>query len=609
MLSVFGSYQYLAATTLIYIALGYSIYFVLRAGLFATPQVGFFGVGAYTSTLLLVDQKFPFFLAVLLGGVAAAVVGALLALLLRRVKGIYLAIATIAFIMVVQTVAGNLSITGGPSGIYEIPLDTEGWQLVGLVVILFIIAWAVGRSRAGVAMDAMRQDTLVAEHIGIKVGRSRVYLLTASGLIAGVAGGLFVSFQGFVVPGDFDIDLLLSTLSLVVVGGLYQSIGPIVGGIVIYGLPQAWTNLGNYQDIFLGVVLALVIIFAPTGLSGLIADQAHRVWRWAINRRIGEIAPGAATPAGDEKILPSGSGDADPESNLVAAAGSDGGSTRDLAKMTAPPELRLQAGQRASSVGDSGRGALSVAGVTVKFGGLTAVSDVSFTVAAGDHIGVLGPNGSGKSTLLNVISGAVLPNAGTVSVDGVPLGLGRPSSIAACGVARTFQGIRLFQDFSVLENVAIGRYLGRTEGTQDGVGGGRRNTSRSRLDAARHYLEMVGVPKPMWESPVKGMPYGYQRRVEIARALISDPKLLLLDEPTAGMGAVETLEIFELVSSVSSKTGTTMVTVEHDVPTVRSFCSRLLVLNYGELIADGKPDSVLENDDVVEAYLGRNSRS
>ncbi len=244
--------------------------------------------------------------------------------------------------------------------------------------------------------------------------------------------------------------------------------------------------------------------------------------------------------------------------------------------------------------------------VTVRFGGLVAVSDLDLSVRRGTIHGLIGPNGAGKTTLLNVLTGFVRPTAGRLTFDGEEIGGRGVSWVATRGLARTFQNIRLFGAMTVLESVLVGAHR-RFDATALGLLAGSaraRATERTMIEKARRLIDFVGLGGDVADRVATTLSYGHQRRVEIARALISEPKLLLLDEPLAGMNAVEKAEIADLVRAVRDG-GTTVLIIEHDMQIVRALCDHLTVLNYGKRLADGPPGDVLDDPNVQAAYLGR----
>jgi len=561
-LDLFGVYAFAARSALVLALVAMAIYAMLNAGIFALPQTGLLAVGAYTATVLSLDARVSFGLAVAGGAMVGMLMGMILAALLGRLNGIYLAIATLAFSEAVSAAVLNIPMTGAAQGRVGIPRTTTDIAIVGSVVLAVLALWALHRSRFGLAIVAMREDALMARHQGIDVFSYRMGLFALSGLLCGLAGALNVHLAGFVEPGFFNFGLLSHLLAAVVMGGMIYVAGPLLGTALLFTLSQVVTVVGEYQALANGAIIMLVVAFAPFGLIGLVDD-------WRVRRR------------DRDDLRADGAGPVQAGAAKAPAASSD------------------RASRRASGIGAQDV-VIDLKDINVSFGGIRALQGVSLSCARGELLGVIGPNGSGKTTLLNVVSGVYRPTAGSGTLLGRPLASmwGSPHLLARAGVARTFQTIRLVDAHSVRDNVAIGLHgLGRGEGLPTGDGAQTRRSEAVAQVLREHGLDHLADVR------AGELSYGIRRRVEIARAVASRPKLLLLDEPTAGMDPQERAEVFDRIAALLAQ-GMAIIVVEHDVAMMAQYCDRLVVLDFGLVIATGEPADVLQQESVIRAYVG-----
>lgn len=544
-------------STTVFIALGaifaFSFYAVLVAGQLSLGQAGFASVAAFTSATLAPDPDVVGDVSALLIAIAIGmVVGALAALLLglptMHLRGVFLAIATLGFAEAVRILVLNQSWTGGANGMSVPKIVTPwlAWLLLALVAYWF---WRMARSRYGRALEAIREDELAARAMGIDVGRHRLSAFVTAGAVSGLYGVLWAFFVRLIAPDDFDFEAAIDGLVTAVVGGSTLFIGPLLGSGFQTLVPEIQRAVGIeagwIRPFLSGVLLLVVILFLPGGLASFIP------------RRI-------RMPKDDADVV-------------------------------------LAPGRRHP---DHGEPVAVLSELTKEYGGVHAVQGVDLEIRSGDVIGLIGPNGAGKTTLVNMISGLVRPSAGQATVLGVDVAHTPVHRIAAAGLSRTFQHSKLFDRLSVLENALVGAHL-VTRPTflrrLLWLPSARRD-ERQALGRAAACLRRVGLEDQATRR-AGTLSYGDQRRLEIARALAADPTLLILDEPAAGMNHVEAQSLVELINSLSAD-GLTILLIEHNVGMVLRTCDRIVVLDFGEVLATGTPEEIASNPDVVEAYLG-----
>jgi len=533
------------------------------AGQINLAQVAFFGVGAYVTAILTTKSGWGFWTAAVVAVLAAAAVGLLVGLPALRMQSHYLGIVTLGLALAFTNWVTNSQLAGGAEGITGIPrpelpgVDLSSEYLFYYVeLVVFAVALAFGifvvRTPLGRRMRAMRDDALAAGAVGVEVPMLRMTAFLLASVYGGLAGVLYAGLIRYVAPETFSIANMFLLLAMVIIGGRQSLVGCVVGAISLALVRELLVDYPTYAQVAYGTVVVLTVVFAPTGLAGLPTRVAAR-----LRRR------GAATAGSLRPFQPYEEGPAPEGGDLLA-----------------------------------------VTALSKHFRGVKALQDVTLTVPTGQIRGIVGPNGSGKTTLFNVVSGFYKPTAGRVVIAGRDLTNARPYRLAQAGIARTFQNLRLFAALTVRENVLVALDRTRTLSSwryalwQVGVW----RHDRALRQQADAILERFGLTDFADNLP-GALPYGIQRRVEVARAMAAAPRLLLLDEPAAGLNGEEVRQLAEIVRSIRGA-GVTVVVIEHNMGLVMSLCDRVTVFANGRIIADGTPAEVAVQPDVVEAYLG-----
>jgi branched-chain amino acid transport system permease protein len=538
------------------------------AGQVNLAQVAFFGVGAYATAILTTKAGLGFWVAAVLAVAATAAIGLVVGTPALRVQSHYLGIVTLGLALAFTNWVTNAQVTGGAEGISAIDAPTlPGVDLSSeylyyyLELIVFALALAFGlfvvRTGLGRRMRAMRDDSLAAGALGAEVPLLRMTAFLLASVYGGVGGVLYAGLIRYVAPESFNIGNMFLLLGMVIIGGRQSLVGCVVGAVSLALVREALVDHPTIAQVAYGSVVVLVVVFAPTGLAGLPARvRALLARRRGRQGSAARLAPFRPYPARDRE--------------------------------------RQQ----------TGRPILTVAGVTMQFRGLKALDEVSLTVAEGEIRGIVGPNGSGKTTLFNVISGLYRPTGGRVEFQGLDSTGSTPYRLARAGMSRTFQNLRLFGDLTVEENVLVALDRSRTLASWRYLLGpaGILRQDRQLRRQAREVLERYGLTEFAALAP-KSLPYGIQRRVEIARAVAAGPSLLLLDEPAAGLNGEEVRQLSEIVRAIRDG-GITVIIIEHNMGLVMSLCERITVLAGGRVIADGEPAEVARTPAVIEAYLG-----
>jgi branched-chain amino acid transport system permease protein len=533
-------------------------------GITSFGQAAFVGLAAYVSALVVTRAGLSPWLSLPLCLVATGLAGWLIGWLTVRLSGHYLVLGTMAWGLGLYYLFGNLQGLGGFNGIAGVPKLRAGalsvadprifhllvWTILGL---LLVAAYRLADSRAGRAIRSLR-DPIMVESFGVRSAQLKLQVFVAAALLAGLAGWLHAHYLGHVSPSPFGINASVDYLFMAVIGGTATPIGAVLGPAVVETLRTVLRDAipalsgvgGNYEAILFGGLVIVLLQRASGGLAPMLA-------RWL---------PAAPTPRAPDSAAP------------------------------LPRRALPQAGSTL----------LEVRAVSRTFGGLVAVDAVDFEVRAGEILALIGPNGAGKSTLFNLVTGVLEPTGGEVlvagrRVDGLP-----PRAVAALGVARTFQHVRLRPTMTCLENVALGAWLRGRAGLLAGAIGAARDEEARCLREAQSQLDRVGLGA-LAEAPAGSLALGQQRILEIARALAADPALLMLDEPAAGLRLQEKHALAALLRSLRGQ-GVTVLVVEHDMDFVMNLVDRIVVLQFGQKIAEGPPDAIRRDPRVVEAYLG-----
>jgi branched-chain amino acid transport system permease protein len=557
------------------------------AGLLDMAYVAFFGIGGYLFALLSSSQfdiHLPFLVTLPIAAFATMGVGFALGSTSMRLKGDYLAIVTLAFAQIFKLLLVNLdrpvNITGGVNGIYNLdPIRFFGFKLMSPVayayliwlaaVVVIIGCFRMKRSRYGRGWEAIREDELAAEAMGVNTSMMKLKAFAGGAFIAGATGAFFASFQDSVFPNNFDFPQLVIVYCMVILGGLGNVAGVILGAVLLSILPEFLREYGAYRMMFYGLILIVLMALRPQGIIG----------------SIGFLSKAKKRPDKDETGVLRASTDL-----YYQAGGSD-----------------RSEGKAQYTLGE--RFVLEVKGVLQNFGGVVAVDNLSFQVREREILSIIGPNGAGKTTVYNLITGIYPPTSGSIFYEGKKISGLKPHQVVKAGIARTFQNLRLFNNMTVLDNTKVGRFCRTKAGPLSILLHLPlyRKEEEETDQRVKEVLDLFGARLTgyRFNQEAVSLSYANRRRLEIARAIGTGAKVLMLDEPSAGMNPQETEEITEFIKKLRDDYGYTILVIEHKLNVVKSISDRVIALDYGQKIAEGSYDHVAEDPQVIEAYLGR----
>src|SRR5271165_5828415 len=566
-------------------------------GQLSLAQFTLAGIGAYLAGRLVASLGWPLEAALPAGVLGAAAVGVLFGIPALRTRGVNLAVVTLGLALTVQEVlfdnsnytGGTAGTTVGPAKFFGLNLDPilyPGRYAVFCLVWFVLAAVAVAnvrRGRVGRRLVSVRANERAAASLGISVTAAKLYAFGLGAAIAGL-GGVLLGFQNYaIVYTNFDALSSVNLVSEATIGGIGHVPGSLVGsgfatgGVGSYILDH-FASLDEWLELIGGVDVLLTLLMNPEGVAGAAAKlPGRRLIEGLLRRRPREpVTPGVPT---------------------VASASDAAGPAATASTPATRPEPAVAPGPAVARRLAS----LEVEGVTVSFGGVRALDDVTLAVHPGEIVGLIGPNGAGKTTLIDAITGYVRPQRGRVALGGADLSAEPAARRARAGVTRSFQSLELFEDMTVRENLQaasdprdLAAYLSNLVRPE------KADMPESAVTAVREF----GLEADLDARPPE-LPYGRRRLVAIARAVATDPAILLLDEPAAGLDDAETAELATLIRQLADRRGIGVLLVEHDMNLVMGVCDRIVVLNFGAVLGAGTPAEIRAHPEVIAAYLGQ----
>ena len=535
-------------------------------GLTSFGQAAFCGFGAYTTAVLTTAYGLSPWLTLPLSLIVSAIAAVALGLITVRLSGHYLPLGTIAWGLGLFYLFSKLEFLGRNDGISGIPpLAIGSFKLIDpgsiyfaiwiAVILCAVLTMNLLDSRTGRAIRALRRGHVAAEAFGVQTPRAKLLVFIYAAVLAGLSGWLYAHFQRAANPTPFGAQAGIEYLFIAVVGGAGYVWGGVLGAAIVIVLkeilqgylPYLFHGEGQLETVVFGILLVALLQLAPDG-----------VWPWLTAR------------------LPLKSGRKRPDASLALPG-------------------RAKVAERDGAL-------LRIDHARKEFGGVIAVNDVSFDVKPREIVALIGPNGAGKSTTFNLITGVLAASGGAISLHGRKIDNTPPQEVTRLGISRTFQHVKLVADMTVLENVAIGAHLRGSSGALASMFRLDRADEAGLLAEAARQIERVGLSGQI-NTAAGSLPLGRQRIVEIARALCADPVLLLLDEPAAGLRHMEKQRLASLLRDLRGN-GISVLLVEHDMGFVMDLADRVVVLDFGSKIAEGTPETIRTNPEVIRAYLG-----
>jgi branched-chain amino acid transport system permease protein len=558
-------------------------------------QSAFYGTGGFVAAYLLTRTGFGSVLgALVIGMIAAAATGYLVGLIALRRTGIYFAMITVAIAEVFYFVEFNplADFTGGENGLPGVPTPsfnfgfaslhfTNGWSLYQFIALCYfigvVIALRIVRSPVGSIFSAIRDNPLRATAVGHNIHGYKLTAFVIAAAYAGFAGGLLGVLQAFMPPDAFTFDTSGQLVMQTAIGGRGTLFGPLVGAAVwlfLQDFLQAAMGLGAAWKLVLGVVFVLLVCFLRTGIVGGLVD----LYGFLTARR---------TETSVEDEIPA-------EDAVPVARTRQSETAIEVAPVSA--RAPISAKERSKYSGPI----LQATGLTKRYGGLVANSDIDFSVNEGELRGIIGPNGAGKSTFFKMLTCEVAPSSGRIVFEGRDITGMNVTDVCQLGLTKSYQVNQLFAGLTVRENLVIaalaelrGRFRLDLFRSLDSVQGLSEQVEQT--------LELVNLTRRA-DTPVSSLAYGEKRRLEIGLALATSPSLLLLDEPLAGMSPRERVETVKLLRSIARER--TMIIIDHDMDSLFELVERVTVLQEGRVLLDGTPNEIKTNAAVQEAYLG-----